>query len=92
MPLTERFPLIPTVKVVSVRMAFALTVRSATSVFAPIVTVLVLLPSPTVTFGLVPVGVKLPKLAVPVKRMVPGPFTPLVVVPLFEKVPDTVRV
>ena len=85
-------PLIPTVNVVFVSVAFALTVRFATKVGAVILTVFVLVPFPIVTLGLVPVGVRVPKLVVPVKRIVPGPFTPLDVVPLFEKVPDTVRV
>ena len=73
-------------------MAFVLTVRSATRVAAPIVTVFVLDPLPTVTFGRIPVGVKLPTEAVPVNNRVPGPLTPFVVVPIFEKVPDTVRI
>lgn len=77
---------------VLVNVAFVLTVRVAIRVAAVIVTVFVLDPSPIVMFGAVPVGVRAPKLAAPVKRMVPGPFTPLVVVPLFVKVPDTVIV
>jgi len=91
-PFTTRFPLIPTEKVVFVRVAFVFTVRSPINVAAPIVTVFVLVPSPMVTLGrLAPVAVKTPKVAVPVNCMVPGPLTPLVVVPLLAKVPDTVR-
>jgi hypothetical protein len=40
----------------------------------------------------VPVGVKIPKPVVPVNKIVPGPLTPLVVVPEFAKVPTTVSV
>ena len=91
-PLTTRLRLMPTVRVLLVKIAPELTVRFATRVFALIVTVLVLVPLPMVTLGLVPDGVRDPKLAVPVKRMVPGPFTPFVVVPLLAKVPDTVSI
>ncbi len=86
------FPFIPTVYEALLKVAFALTVRFVTYVAAVIVTVFVLVPSPMVTFGLVLDGEKLPILVVPVNKIVPGPTTPWVVVPAFEKVPDTVRV
>lgn len=85
-PLTTRLRFIPTVRLLFVRVAPEFTVRLATNVAALIVTVLVLVPSPMVTFGRVPVAVKAPILTVPVKRIVPGPFTPYIVAapPLFE--------
>jgi hypothetical protein len=43
-------------------------------------------PIPIVTLGLVPVGVKIQPV-VPVNKIVPGPLTPLVVVPEFAKFP-----
>lgn len=70
----------------------ALIVILDTDVSTPKVTVLVLNPLPTITFGRLPVGVKTPKLAAPVNKIVPGPLTPFVVVPLFVKVPPTVSV
>ena len=68
---------------VTVKLAPLLIVRAAHVV--PVkVTVFVLEPSPMVTLGFVPEGVRAPMLTLPVNRIVPAPVIPLVVVPELE--------
>ena len=91
-PLFVKLPATVTVLIVAFNVAPTLIVKLLTKELAKTEIVLVLIPSPIITLGLVPVGVKIPKLVVPVNKIVPGPLTPLVVVPRFEKVPVTVRI
>ena len=91
-PLLVKKPFIVNVLVPKLIVAPMLTFKLFKDVLTPTVTVLLLAPLPTTTFGRTPVGVKTPKLAVPVNKSVPGPFTPFVVVPLFKKAPVIVNI